>query len=120
MKRSEFVKIDTFHTPLYEKIIENGKISNKQARGIFIKMLNNDKSPSELIKEQGSEMVSDEAIVMAIVKETINENPQAVIDYKNGKDRAVGFLVGKIMKKSNGKANPALANKLVIEELKRR
>ena len=101
-------------------LIEEGKVSNKQARDIFIKMLNSNKSPSELIKEPGSEMVSDEVMIMAIVKETINENPQAVIDYKNGKDRTVGFLVGQIMKKSNGKANPALANKLVIEELKRR
>ena len=102
------------------KLIEEGKVSNKQAREIFAEMLKNNESPSELMKKMGTEMVSDESEIMAIVKETIDENPQAVIDYKNGKDRAVGFLVGQIMKKSRGKANPALANKLVVEELKRR
>ena len=102
------------------KLIEEGKVSNKQAREIFAEMLKNNESPSELMKKMGTEMVSDESEIMDIVKETIDENPQAVIDYKNGKDRAVGFLVGQIMKKSRGKANPALANKLVVEELKRR
>lgn len=102
------------------KLIEEGRVSNKQAREVFLEMLKDNKSPSEIIKNQGDEMVSDEAIVMKIVKETIDENPQAVIDYKNGKDRAVMFLVGQIMKKSHGKINPALTNKLVVEELERR
>jgi aspartyl-tRNA(Asn)/glutamyl-tRNA(Gln) amidotransferase subunit B len=83
-------------------------------------MLENDKDPNELIKEMDATQISDESSLLALVNETLNEFPQSIEDYKNGKDRAVGFIVGQIMKKSKGKANPALTNKLVIEELKRR
>ena len=113
-------KISPLHLGELVKIIEEGKVSNKQAREIFTEMLKNDESPNELMKKMGTSMISDEEAIKAMVNEVIDANPQSVIDYKNGKDRAVGFLVGQIMKKSQGKVNPALTNKLVVEELKRR
>ena len=113
-------KISPSHLGELVKIIEEGKVSNKQAREIFQEMLKNDASPLELMKKMGTTMISDEGAILAMVKEVIDANPQAVSDYKDGKDRAVGFLVGQIMKKSQGKVNPGLTNKLVVEELKRR
>ena len=101
-------------------MIENGIVSNKQGREVFMEMLKNNDSPKELIKSMGREMISDENVIKEMVIETINNNPQSVIDYKKGKDRAVAYLVGQIMKKSQGRANPSLTNKLIQEELRRR
>lgn len=101
-------------------LIEEGKVSNKQARELFAKMLEKPTSPKKLLEESGTSLISDEATLLVIVKEVVDANEQSVIDYKNGKDRALGFIVGQIMKKTQGKANPGLASKLVLEELKRR
>lgn len=102
------------------KLVEEGKISNKQAREVFAKMLESDEDIDKIVESLGASQISDTGAIEALVKEVIDANPQSVIDYKNGKDRAVGFLVGQVMKKSQGKANPALTNKLIVEELKRR
>lgn len=101
-------------------LIEQGKVSNKQAREMFAKMLENPVSPKKLLEESGTSLISDEDTLKKIIKEVVDANEQSVIDYKNGKDRALGFIVGQIMKKTQGKANPGLASKLVIEEIKRR
>jgi len=101
-------------------LIEQGKVSNKQAREMFAKMLENPVSPKKLLEESGTSLISDEDTLKKIVKEVVDANEQSVIDYKNGKDRALGFIVGQIMKKTQGKANPSLASKLVLEEIKRR
>ena len=102
------------------KIVESGKISNKQARDVFNKMLDSDDDINKIIDSLGASQISDTSLIESLVKEVIDANPQSVVDYKNGKDRAVGFLVGQVMKKSQGKANPALTNKMIVEELKRR
>ena len=57
---------------------------------------------------------------MKLVTETLDNNPQSIEDYKNGKDRAIGFLVGQIMKATKGQANPQLLNKILLEEIKKR
>jgi len=101
-------------------LIEQGKVSNKQAREFFAKMIENPISPKKLLEESGTSLISDEDTLKAIVKEVVDANEQSVIDYKNGKDRALGFIVGQIMKKTQGKANPGLTSKLVLEEIKRR
>ena len=101
-------------------LIEQGKASNKQARELFAKMVDNPNSPKKLLEESGTSLISDEDTLKAIVKEVVDANEQSVIDYKNGKDRALGFIVGQIMKKTQGKANPGLTSKLVLEEIKRR
>lgn len=101
-------------------LIEQGKVSNKQAREMFAKMLENPVSPKKLLEESGASLISDEETLKAIVKEVVDANEQSVIDYKNGKDRALGFIVGQIMKKTQGKANPGLASKLALEEINRR
>jgi aspartyl-tRNA(Asn)/glutamyl-tRNA(Gln) amidotransferase subunit B len=58
--------------------------------------------------------------ILAIVNQVLDANPQSIEDFKNGKDRAVKFLMGQVMKLSKGQGNPAMANQLVLEELKKR
>ncbi|MCQ2815185.1 MAG: Asp-tRNA(Asn)/Glu-tRNA(Gln) amidotransferase subunit GatB [Bacilli bacterium] len=101
-------------------MIEAGKVSNKQAREIFEKMLENNANPEDLAQKLGTSLNSDEASIMNMINEVLSQNPQSIIDYKNGKDRALGFLVGQVMKLSHGQANPAMTSKLLTEELKRR
>lgn len=72
----------------------------------------------KLVKFLGLEQVSDTGALQAMVDEVIAANPQSVADFKAGKDRAVGFLVGQIMKKSRGKANPAMVNEMIVKKLK--
>ena len=83
-------------------------------------MIVNPVSPKKLLEESGTSLISDEETLKVIVKEVVDANEQSVIDFKNGKDRAMGFIVGQIMKKTQGKANPGLASKLVLEEINRR
>ena len=102
------------------KLIESGKVSNKQGREIFTKMQENNEDPEKLMKDMGTSLISDEGELLKIINQVLEANPQSIVDYKNGKDRAVGFLVGNVMKLTHGKANPALTSKLIIEELRKR
>ena len=98
-------------------LINKGVLSSKLAKKVFIEMLKTGKTPQALVKELGLEQISDEGAIVKIVEETLAENPQSIIDYKAGKDRALGFLVGQIMKKSRGKANPKMVNNLLKERM---
>ena len=101
--------------------IDEKKISNKQARDIFYKHISDlSLNIDSLIKEVGGSLINDENVLINLIKEIIDANPQSVLDYKNGKDRAVGFLMGQLMKKTQGKVNPGVANKLIVNELNRR
>lgn len=100
-------------------LIESQTISSKQAKMIFEDVLQN-KNPQEIIELKGLKQVNDNDTMLEIVQSVLDLNPQSIQDYKNGKDRALGFLVGQVMKASCGQANPKLANKLIQEELKKR
>jgi len=97
------------------QFIEDKAISNHAAKEVFREMYETGKAPSQIVSERGWEQISDERELRLLVKKVIEENPQSVMDYKNGKDRALGFLVGQAMKASKGKANPGLVNKLIRE-----
>ena len=74
-------------------------------------------SPDKIVKDRGLIQISDESDIQAIVREVVALNPKVVEDYRNGKDKAFGFLVGQVMKASKGKANPEMVNRLLQEEL---
>ena len=80
-------------------------------------MFENPKDPEEIIKEKGWIQISDEGAIKEVVDKIIANNPQSVADYKAGKDRALGFLVGQAMKETKGKANPQMLNKMFLEIL---
>ncbi len=100
----------------YIDLIVSNTINSKQAKTVFEHMLKQEK-PKQIIKDLDMSVVSDTGALLAWVLEAIDNNPQSVIDFKNGKDRAVGFLVGQVMKLSKGKADPKRVNELVRAEL---
>lgn len=94
-------------------------ISSKQAKDIFVELLKGEAYQAS-IKALNIEQVSDTSALLALIEAVLVENEQSILDYHNGKDRALGFLMGQIMKKSKGQANPALTNTLLLEELLKR
>lgn len=100
-------------------LIEKGTISSKIAKTVFKTMLETGKAPQTIVEEQGLVQISDEGAIAAVVDQIVGNNPQSVADYKAGKEKAIGFLVGQVMKETKGKANPGLVNKLILERLNR-
>jgi aspartyl-tRNA(Asn)/glutamyl-tRNA(Gln) amidotransferase subunit B len=98
-------------------LIESGTISSKIAKTVFKSMIETGKDPQAIVEEQGLVQISDEGAIKAIVDRIVEANPKSVEDYKAGKEKAVGFLVGQAMRETKGKANPGLLNKLIIERL---
>ena len=86
---------------------------------VLIEMIESGKRAPDVVKEKGLAQISDEAKLKEAVNQVIKTNPQAVADYKKGKATAITFLVGQLMKATKGKANPAMVNKLLKEELKK-
>ncbi len=99
------------------ELINQGVLSSKLAKAVFEEMTKADKTPQEIVKEKGLEQISDTGELEAVVQKILDNNAQSVADYKAGKDRALGFLVGQIMKETRGKANPDMINKLLKEKL---
>ena len=99
-------------------LIDKGTISSSIGKKVLEELFENPRDPEEIIKEKGWVQISDEGEIKKIVKEILEANPQSVLDFKAGKDRALGFLVGQAMKATKGKANPQMLNKLFIEEIK--
>lgn len=97
--------------------LDSQTITSKQAKDVFADMLATGKPPREIIADKGLSQVSDAAAIQGIVDEVFAENPQAVADWKNGKTNVAGWLMGKVMQKSKGKANPAQAAELVQKKL---
>jgi len=100
------------------ELLAKGTINGKIAKTVFKTMLETGKLPQQIVEEQGLVQISDESALLAIVDAVIERNPQSVEDYRAGKEKAIGFLVGQLMKETKGKANPALVNKLLIDRLK--
>ncbi|WP_121610165.1 Asp-tRNA(Asn)/Glu-tRNA(Gln) amidotransferase subunit GatB [Mesobacillus foraminis] len=102
------------------KLIENGTISSKIAKTVFKEIIENGGDAEKIVKEKGLVQISDEGALLKIITEIIDANPQSVEDFKGGKEKAKGFLVGQIMKATKGQANPPLVNKLLAQELSKR
>lgn len=101
-------------------IVKDGKINNNTGKKVLKEVFDTGKDPQTIVKEQGLIQISDEGALKEIVSKILDENDQSIIDYKNGKDRAIGFLVGQIMKASKGKANPQMVNKMLIDMINER
>ena len=88
------------------KLIEDKKITNNQGKEVFSKMLEEKLSASEIVKKYNMEVIEDDNLIESLVMEVINENEKAINDYKNGRTNMLDYMVGQVMKKSKGKANP--------------
>lgn len=98
-------------------MVEDGTISGKIAKTIFPEMLENGGNPKEIVEAKGLLQVSDEGELQAFVKEIVETNHNQAQQFREGKTKVMGFFVGQLMKKTQGKANPKLANELFVKEL---
>ena len=98
-------------------LIDKGTISSKIAKQVLEELFEDPKDPEDIIKEKGWIQISDEGAIKEVVQKILEANPESIADYKAGKDRALGFLVGQAMKETKGKANPQMLNKMFLEEL---
>ena len=102
------------------KLIENGTISSKIAKKVFQELVENGGDAEKIVKDKGLVQISDEGALFKIIAEVLDANQQSIEDYKDGKGRALGFLVGQTMKATKGQANPPMVNKLLVQEINKR
>jgi len=99
------------------KLIEKGTISSAIAKKVLTELFENPADPEEIVKAKGWIQISDESAIKNVVMQVLEANPQSIADYRAGKDRALGFLVGQAMKATKGQANPQMLNQMFLDEL---
>lgn len=102
------------------ELISDGTISSKIAKKVIVQIIKNDVDPEEWVRSKGLVQQSDPAVLTPIITDILDNNQQSIDDFHAGKDRAVGFLVGQIMKKTRGQANPKVVNQILNAELAKR
>lgn len=121
LKENEMDPEDIKFSPVnLAKVIEladSGAINSTVAKEVFEEVFEHDIDPDKYVEEKGLKTVNDAGELQAVVEQVIKDNPQSVEDYRNGKEKAIGFLVGQTMKAMKGKANPGMVNKILKELL---
>lgn len=100
-------------------LIDNGTISSSIGKKVLVELFENPRDPEDIIKEKEWIQISDEGAIKEVVMKILQANPQSIADFKAGKDKALGFLVGQAMKETKGQANPQMLNKMFLDELKK-
>lgn len=100
-------------------LIDKGTISSSIGKNVLVELFENPRDPEAIIQEKGWIQISDEGAIQEIVVKILENNPQSIADFKAGKERALGFLVGQAMKETKGKANPKMLNEMFLQELKK-
>ena len=101
------------------EMIETGKISSKQSKDVFVHVIEYKKEPKTVVKDLGLTQITDEKELISIIEQIIDENPTQTEQYKQ-QPRLLDYFIGQMMKKTRGKANPALTSKLLKQELEKR
>ena len=114
---AEEMRFSPAHLAGLIQMVERGSISRTVAKTVFEEIFARDVDPEGYVKENGLGVVSDEDTLKGVIEEIYEANPQSVADYKGGKERAMGFLVGQTMRAMKGKADPAAVNRLWRERL---
>jgi aspartyl-tRNA(Asn)/glutamyl-tRNA(Gln) amidotransferase subunit B len=112
-------KVRPEHVGALVKLVKSGQLSSTAAKEVFAEVVASGKEPAAVMQAKGLAQVSDEAAIAAAVDAVLAESPKAVADYKAGNPRALGALVGPVMKRMGGKANPAVINKVLVERIDR-
>ena len=99
------------------KLIDDGVISANIAKTVFKEMYQTQKEPIAIVEEKGLKQITDDKAISKMVEGILQANISQVEEYKNGKEKVLGFLVGQVMKASKGKANPGTVNKLIKEKI---
>jgi aspartyl-tRNA(Asn)/glutamyl-tRNA(Gln) amidotransferase subunit B len=98
-------------------LVDDGTISGTMAKGVFDAMYETGKTAAEVVREKGLRQISDEHALVAAIEEVLANNPTEVEEFRNGRDKLLGFFMGQVMKATQGKANPQAVNKLLREKL---
>jgi len=98
--------------------IDGGKISSKIAKSVFEEMFATGKDPSSIIKDRGMEQISDEGLLESIIDEVIKDNPGPADQFRQGNKKSISFLIGKVMARTKGKANPRMVNEIITRKLR--
>ena len=102
------------------KLVEDKTISSKQAKEVLFISLTESKEPTKIVEEKGMKQIGDSDSISKVVEEVLTEQPQAIEQYKAGRTNIVDFLVGQVMKKTKGQANPAMTREMMIKEIEKR
>ena len=113
----EDIRFSPRHLAALISLVDSRAITGPVAKDVFEKMFEEDIDPEAYVEERGLKTVNDEGTLRAAVEKVLAENPQSVADYKGGKQKAIGFLVGQTMKAMQGKADPGLVNRMLKELL---
>ncbi|MDO5028689.1 MAG: Asp-tRNA(Asn)/Glu-tRNA(Gln) amidotransferase subunit GatB [Bacillota bacterium] len=98
--------------------LKAGDLSSKQGKQVLKSLANSDQTVDQIIKDQGLVQVSDDGMILEVIEKILEKNPQVIVDYKNGKDNSIKFVMGQVMKETRGQANPAKAMELASQVLK--
>ena len=101
-------------------MVNEGSISSKQGKEVLFKCLELNKEPKVVVEELGMKQIGSSDEILKIVSEVLDENEENILNYKNGRTNVVDYLVGQVMKKTKGQANPAITRSLMIEEIGKR
>lgn len=110
-------KVTAVHLAELVDLIADDTISGKIAKDVFQDMWSSDLSPAKIVQDKGLQQVSDDGAIIAHIEAILKDHPEQVAEYKSGKDKVFGFFVGKVMKETQGKANPSLVNDLLKRKL---
>lgn len=116
-QEADAIAFSPAHLAALIELVDAGTINGSVAKEVFEEIFRRDVDPDAYVEEKGLKAVNDEGALRAVIEDVIAANPQSVEDYRNGKKKAMGFLVGQTMKAMSGKANPAMVNKIVKELL---
>ena len=113
----EDIRFSPEHLAALINLADAGTINSTVAKEVFEQMFADDTDPEKYVEEHGLKTVNDEGALRATIEQVIKDNPRSVEDYHNGKEKAIGFLVGQTMKAMKGKANPGMVNQILKELL---
>ena len=99
------------------KLVKEETINAASAKNVLKEMFQSGRNPEDIVKEKGLSQIGDEGNIREIVLKVISDNPGSAEDYRNGKKKALGFLMGQVMKSTNGRANPKIVNKILMDKL---
>jgi aspartyl-tRNA(Asn)/glutamyl-tRNA(Gln) amidotransferase subunit B len=113
----EDVKISPKHLAEMLGLVDNGTISGPAAKTVLEEMFHTGKGASEIITEKKLSQISDSSEIREVVKQVMASNTGAVADYASGKEQALTFIIGQVMKATRGRANPGMVREIIIQEL---
>ena len=116
---AEDIRFSPGHLASLISLTEDGSITSTVAKEVFEKVFQEDIDPAAYVEAQGLKTVNDEGALRAAAAQVIQDNPKSVADYRGGKEKAIGFLVGQTMKAMKGKANPGMVKQILKELLEK-